>query len=238
MPQPLIGVTTYQEPARWSVWVREAALLATSYVRSVERSGGIPVLLPPLDDLSSVETVVGRLDGIIIAGGPDVEPSRYGAQPHERTGTPSVVRDRWELAVLRAAIDQDKPFLGVCRGMQLLNVCRGGTLIQHLPDSVGHEGHAPVLGKFSRHKVQVGLASSVGKVLGEYVDVPTYHHQAVDRLGKGLVPVAWAKDQVVEAVELQGHRFGIGVQWHPEEGDDLRIFQALVEAASAPSPGQ
>ena len=134
--------------------------------------------------------------------------------------------------MLRAAIELDKPFLGVCRGMQLLNVCRGGRLIQHLPDAVGHEGHAPVKGKFSRHKVQISLASSVGKILGEFADVPTYHHQAVERLGKGLVPVAWAKDQVVEAVELQGHRFGIGVQWHPEEGDDLRIFQALVEAAA------
>ncbi|MEO3788343.1 gamma-glutamyl-gamma-aminobutyrate hydrolase family protein [Actinocorallia sp. B10E7] len=232
MTRPLIGITTYQEAARWGVWIREAALLATSYPRSVERGGGEPVLLPPPASLDGVESLVSRLDGLVIAGGPDVEPARYGEAPHERTGTPDPARDRWESALLRAAMEADTPFLAICRGMQLLNVVQGGTLIQHLPDEVGHDRHLPQQGRFTRHRVRIAPDSLTGRLLGELVDVPTYHHQAVRHPGRGLVPVAWAADQVVEAVEVQGHRFGLGVQWHPEEGDDLRLFEALAEAAA------
>ena len=232
MTRPLIGITTYQEAARWGVWVREAALLATAYPRAVERGGGVAVLLPPPAGLDGVEVLVSRLDGLVIAGGPDVEPARYGEEPHESTGGPDVPRDRWESALLRAALEADKPFLAVCRGMQLLNVVQGGTLIQHLPDEVGHDRHLPRQGRFTRHKVRIAADSLAGRVLGEYADVPTYHHQAVRHLGRGLTPVAWAGDQVVEAIEAQDHRFGLGVQWHPEEGDDLRLFEALAKAAS------
>jgi putative glutamine amidotransferase len=228
--RPLIGVTTYFEAARWGVWVREAALIPASYLRAVERAGGVPVLIPPIAT-SGAEAVIRGLDGIIFAGGSDVDPSLYGAERHDQTGEPQPVRDRSELALVRAVIEADLPFLAICRGMQVLNVARGGILIQHLPEVVGHNGHAPSSGKIGKHPVQISVTSAVGKILGEKTVVPAYHHQAVKRLGKGLVAVAWTDDQVVEAVELQGHRFGVGVQWHPEEGDDMRLFEALVAEA-------
>ncbi|TDD72491.1 gamma-glutamyl-gamma-aminobutyrate hydrolase family protein [Actinomadura darangshiensis] len=229
---PLIGITTYQEPARWGVWVREAALLPVPYVRSVERAGGVPVLVPPAATLRGLDALVSRLDGIVLAGGGDIDPDLYGAVRHTETGPPQPQRDRFELALARAVIDADLPFLAICRGMQVLNVARGGALIQHLPEAVGHKGHAPETGMVGSHPVQISATSLVGKILGDSADVPAYHHQAVSRLGKGLSAVAWAEDQVVEAVELQGHRFGLAVQWHPEEGDDKRLFEALVAEAA------
>ncbi|HEY8481903.1 MAG TPA: gamma-glutamyl-gamma-aminobutyrate hydrolase family protein [Spirillospora sp.] len=229
---PLIGVTTYEEPARWGVWVREAALLPVPYVRAVERAGGIPVMLPPTASLRGLDELIGRLDGVILAGGGDVDPGLYGALRHPQTGPPQPRRDRFELALARAVVDADLPFLAVCRGMQVLNVARGGALVQHLPEAVGHDGHAPGTGLVGSHPVQISATSTVGKIMGEGADVPTCHHQAVSRLGRGLAPVAWAEDRVVEALELQGHRFGIAVQWHPEEGDDPRLFEALVAEAA------
>ncbi|GAA2595313.1 gamma-glutamyl-gamma-aminobutyrate hydrolase family protein [Actinomadura fulvescens] len=229
---PLIGVTTYLEPARWGVWVREAALLPVPYVRAVERAGGVPVLVPPMAGLRGLDSLVRGLDGLVLAGGGDLDPELYGAERHEATGPPQPQRDRFELALVRVAVEADLPFLAVCRGMQVLNVARGGTLVQHLPEAVGHEGHAPAVGMMGSHPVQISANSTIGKILGDAAEVPAYHHQAVSRLGKGLVAVAWATDQVVEAVELQGHRFGLGVQWHPEEGDDRRLFEALVAEAS------
>ncbi|QXJ26215.1 gamma-glutamyl-gamma-aminobutyrate hydrolase family protein [Actinomadura graeca] len=229
---PLIGVTAYQEPARWGVWVREAALLPATYPRSVERAGGVPVMLPPTASLRGLEALVSRLDGLVLAGGGDLDPELYGAVRHAETGPPQPQRDRFELALIRAAVDADLPFLAICRGMQVLNVARGGALVQHLPEAVGHEGHAPQTGIVGSHRVRISATSTVGKILGDASDVPTYHRQAVGRLGKGLSAVAWAQDQVVEAVELQGHRFGLGVQWHPEEGGDRRLFEALVAEAA------
>ncbi|MEW2359414.1 gamma-glutamyl-gamma-aminobutyrate hydrolase family protein [Spirillospora sp. NPDC029432] len=225
---PVIGITTYLEPARWGVWVREAALLPAPYARAVERAGGVPVMLPPTGGLRGVDALVRRLDGLVIAGGGDVDPDLYGADRHPETGPPQPQRDRFELALVRAAIEADLPFLAICRGMQVLNVARGGSLVQYLPQEVGNEDHAPAVGMVGRHRVHINPTSAVGKIMGDGADVPTYHHQAVKRLGKGLSAVAYAADQVVEAVELQGHRFGIGVQWHPEEGDDRRLFEALV----------
>ncbi|HEX2316988.1 MAG TPA: gamma-glutamyl-gamma-aminobutyrate hydrolase family protein [Thermomonospora sp.] len=233
---PLIGVTTYLEAARWGVWVREAALLPASYVRAVERAGGVALLLPPAASLDGVPALVRRLDGLVLTGGPDIDPALYGAQPHERTGPPQPRRDRFELALVRAAVDADLPFLAICRGMQALNVARGGTLVQHLPEAVGHDAHGPGPGRIGTHRVRISPTSTVGRILGESADVPTYHHQAVRRLGGGLVAVAWAEDQVVEAVEVQGHSFGLGVQWHPEDGDDPRLFEALVAAAGRRPP--
>jgi putative glutamine amidotransferase len=229
---PLIGVTTYLEPARWGVWVREAALLPAPYARAVERSGGVPVLLPPTGSLRGLDALVERLDGIVLAGGGDVDPGLYGAERHAETGPPQPQRDRFELALVRAVVRADLPFLAVCRGMQVLNVARGGTLVQHLPDEVGHTEHAPGPGKVGAHRVRISATSAVGKILGDDLEVPTYHHQAVARLGSGLAAVAWADDQVVEAVELHGHRFGLAVQWHPEEGEDRRLFEALVAEAA------
>ncbi|MFC5187573.1 gamma-glutamyl-gamma-aminobutyrate hydrolase family protein [Actinomadura harenae] len=230
---PLIGITTYLEPARWGVWVREAAVLPLPYIRAVERAGGVPVLLPPTGSLRGVRSLVAGLDGLVLAGGSDVDPELYGAEPHPETGAPQPARDRFELALVRAAIDADLPFLGICRGLQMLNVARGGGLVQHLPDVVGHREHAPDVGVIGWHRVRISPASLTGRILGDAVEVPSYHHQAADRLGKGLAAVAWADDQVVEAVELQGHRFGLAVQWHPEEGEDRRLFEALVAEASA-----
>jgi gamma-glutamyl-gamma-aminobutyrate hydrolase PuuD len=227
---PLIGITSNLEAARWADWVREAAVLPAVYQRAVERARAVPVLVPP-SVRATVPVLVERLDALIIAGGGDIDPSLYGEQPHEETGAPQPHRDRFEFALLRAAIDADLPFLAIGRGMQALNVARDGSLIQHLPDVVGGHAHDPSPGRFARHPVQISVTSTLGKTLGDNAEVMTGHHQAVRRLGKGLAPVAWADDQIVEAVELQGHRFGLGVQWHPEEADDPRLIEALVTEA-------
>ena len=229
--RPLIGITGYLEPARWSDFVREAVLSPVTYSRSVERAGGIPVVLPPVP-IDSVPRLVAGLDGVLISCGPDLDPRLYGSTRHEETTLPDRRRDTFDLALVRAAIDAGRPFLGICRGMHALNVVRGGSLIQHLPDVVGHDRHAPDPVKMSVHDISVSASSRLGRVIGSSAAVPTRHHQGVQRLGTGLLAVAWADDQIVEAVELEGHPFGIGVQWHPEEDDDLRLVTELVTAAS------
>jgi putative glutamine amidotransferase len=228
---PLIGITAGLEPARWAAWVREATVLPAVYQRAVERARAVPVVVPP-SVRATVPVLIERLDALIVTGGGDLEPTLYGEEPHEETGPPQPLRDRFEFALLRAAIEADLPFLAIGRGMQVLNVVREGSLIQHLPDVVGGDTHAPIPGGFGRHSVQISVTSALGKALGDHAEVATGHHQAVKRLGKGLATVAWAEDQIVEAVELQGHRFGLGVQWHPEESDDPRLIEALVAEAS------
>ncbi|MEU1127842.1 gamma-glutamyl-gamma-aminobutyrate hydrolase family protein [Streptomyces sp. NPDC005899] len=230
MHRPLIGVTTYLEPAaRWGVWELPAAVLPAAYPRLVRRSGGLAVLLPP-DEAERAADVVARLDGLVVAGGADVDPGLYGAERDFRTGPPAHARDVWEPALLRAALAADVPVLGICRGMQLLNVALGGTLIQHLDGHAGPYGKAGILGEHVVTPVEGTLYASL--VPGE-ASVPTYHHQAVDRLAPGLVASAYAADGTVEAVELPGPRWALGVQWHPEMGEDLRVMRALVEAARA-----
>ncbi|MFH9007763.1 gamma-glutamyl-gamma-aminobutyrate hydrolase family protein [Streptomyces afghaniensis] len=226
MARPLIGVSTYLEAgARWGVWELEAALLPVGYPRLVQRAGGLAAMLPP-DDPAYAAAAVARLDGLVIAGGPDVEPVRYGAEPHPRTGPPARERDAWELALIDAALTARVPLLGICRGMQLLNVALGGTLVQHL------DGHAEVVGVFGSHAVKPVPGSLYAGVVPEETSVPSYHHQAVDRLGEGLVPSAYADDGTVEALELpSGEGWVLGVQWHPEMGEDVRVMRALVEAA-------
>jgi putative glutamine amidotransferase len=222
----LIGVSTYLESgARWGVWELEAALLPVGYPRLVQRAGGLAAMLPP-DDPERAAEAVARLDGLVIAGGPDVEPVRYGAEREPRTGPPAPERDAWELALVDAALAADVPLLGICRGMQLLNVALGGTLVQHL------DGHAEVVGVFGGHPVKPVPGTLYAGIVPEETSVPTYHHQAVDRLGEGLVPSAYAADGTVEAVELPGPGWVLGVQWHPEMGDDVRVMRALVEAAA------
>ncbi|MFF4016837.1 gamma-glutamyl-gamma-aminobutyrate hydrolase family protein [Streptomyces sp. NPDC001843] len=228
--RPLIGVSTYLEAgARWGVWELEAALLAAAYPRLVQRAGGLTAMLPP-DDPAHAAATVARLDGVVIAGGPDVDPARYGAERSPRTGPPAPERDAWELALIDAALAARVPLLGICRGMQLLNVALGGTLVQHL------DGHAEAVGVFGGHPVKPVPGTRYAEAVPEETTVPTYHHQAVDRLGEGLVPSAHAADGTVEALELPSADWVVGVQWHPEMGEDLRVMQALVRAASGPGP--
>ncbi|GAA2809284.1 gamma-glutamyl-gamma-aminobutyrate hydrolase family protein [Kitasatospora sp. CM 4170] len=224
--RPLIGITSYQDEAAWSVWRQRASLLPQTYVDAVVRAGGTPVLLPPQP--GGAEHLVDALDGLVLAGGPDVDPARYGAAADPRTGPPHPARDDWEDRLLHAALARDLPLLGVCRGMQLLNVALGGTLLQHLPE----RSHQIVPAGFVRHPVAVEDGSRLAGVLGGATDVSCYHHQAVDRIGRGLQVTARSADGTVEALELPGHRFVLGVQWHPEtDPDDDRLFHAFLTAS-------
>lgn len=221
----LVGVTTYLEQARWGgVWDLPAALLPQAYVRLVTRAGGTAVLLPPQHEGAAAEAV-RRMDAVIVSGGPDVEPAAYGQDRDPRTGPPAAERDAWESAVLRAALAGGTPLLGVCRGMQLLNVVCGGTLHQHL------DGHVGTPGTFDRHRVVPRAGTLLAGLMPGPADVPTHHHQAVDRLGTGLAVSADAGDGTVEAVEGPGPGFVLGVQWHPEQDDDLRLVHGLLAAA-------
>ncbi|MCD0481309.1 gamma-glutamyl-gamma-aminobutyrate hydrolase family protein [Streptacidiphilus sp. ASG 303] len=230
--RPLIGVTTYLATARWGVWEEPAVLLPAAYPALVRAAGGLAVMLPP-DGPAAAPAVAARLDALVVSGGPDVDPALYGARRHPRTGPAVPERDRWEAALLRAALAAGLPLLGICRGMQLLNVVCGGTLLQHLPEAVGHEGHCPSTGAYARHLVLPVPGTTVAGLLPEpAVEVPTYHHQAVDRLGAGLRVAARAADGTVEALEGDGPGFVLGVQWHPEQGTDVRLVHALVRAAA------
>jgi gamma-glutamyl-gamma-aminobutyrate hydrolase PuuD len=228
-----IGLTTYVEDARWGVWAERAALLPSTYVATVAAAGALPVLLPPLVpgdvDAAATEAMAG-IDGLVLTGGSDVDPGRYDATAHAATDPPQPDRDAWELALLRAALVADRPVLAVCRGIQLLNVAQGGTLHQHLPDVLGRGAHRPELGAYAHLTVSVERDSRLAAIVGEAPEVHCHHHQAIDRLGDGLEVCARAADGTIEAVELPGPRFVLGVQWHPEEDGDDRLFQALVDA--------
>jgi putative glutamine amidotransferase len=234
--QPVIGVSAYCQQARWGTWEQPAVLLPQRYTDMVAEAGGLPVLLPPLAHIAGV---LGRLDGLVLSGGGDIDPSRYGAERDPATGPPGP-RDGAELELCRHALASGLPMLGICRGLQVINVALDGTLHQHLPDLVGHDGHSPEPGGYGTHKVSVAPASQLARALGRTeAAVPTHHHQAIDRLGAGLTAVAWADDDVIEAVEFASPgdeepgetRFMVAVQWHPEAGDDPSLFRALVAAA-------
>jgi putative glutamine amidotransferase len=231
----LVGISSYAEEARWGPWQLPCALLPLSYAEQVAAAGGVPVLLPPLP---GVTAAVGRLDALILSGGGDLDPAGYGAQPDPETSRVYPERDRAELDLLAAALAARVPVLGICRGLQILNVSRGGTLQQHLPDSGGHRAGP---GTFGRHQVRVAPGSRLAGLLGPpdnggelRLDVPTAHHQAIGRLGAGLVATAWAADGTIEAVEpapAARAEFLIAVQWHPEQGTDPRLFRALIRFA-------
>jgi len=231
MPRPLIGICTYREPATWGRWNGvDATLLPAAYTDAVRAGGGTPVLLPPLGPGDEASTVVGRLDGLVLSGGPDVNPSRYGAEPHPATGRWRDDRDVSEMALLTAADDIALPVLGICRGMQLMAVTAGGTLLQHVPDVTGTDRHSPGPDTYGTVQVRTVAGSRLAGILGATVTVACHHHQAVAD-HPGFVSVAAADDALLEAIETPGERFRLGVQWHPETQSDARLFQALVAAA-------
>jgi putative glutamine amidotransferase len=229
--RPLIGITSYAEEIRWGVWTEEAVLVPLSYVRAVDHAGGRALVVPPSEE--GLEETLSALDGLILSGGADLDPALYGVEAHPETDLPRPARDQAELRLLEAALERDMPVLAVCRGSQLLNVARGGDLVQHLPDQLGHEHHRHEPGQFSDHSVRLDPTSRVGRLLGEHAPVKSHHHQGYGRLGQGLQEAAWADDGTVEALEDPERRFAVGVLWHPEEGEDFELFRALVDQARA-----
>jgi putative glutamine amidotransferase len=233
---PVVGIVAQEANARWGPWHRQAVLLPAAYVDRLSDAGALPVLLPPLGPAAI--GVLPRLDALVLAGGGDLAPSTYGGSTHPSVYGVNVARDQTELAITAAADGRGLPVLAICRGIQVLNVARGGTLHAHLPDIVGHEGHSGGDGEYGRHEVVVGAGSRLAGAMGQAGmaraarwDVATHHHQAVDRVGRGLVVVARADDGTIEAVE-DPTRFVVGVQWHPEVDEDGRLFRALVAAAA------
>jgi putative glutamine amidotransferase len=229
--RPIVGVTSYVEQARFGAWDVPAALIPFSYVQAIQRAGGRALVVPPSED--GVEETLDVLDGLLLSGGSDLDPSLYGADPHPETRHIRPERDRAELALLQAALARDLPVLAVCRGSQVLNVARGGNLVQHLPETIGHEAHRETPGVFSDHVVEVDPDSRLGAIVGASVDVKSHHHQGYGDVGEGLRVVARADDGTVEAVEDPERRFAVGVLWHPEEGEDAALFEALVAEAGA-----
>ena len=226
--RPLIGISTYREQARWGFWDVPAVLLPAAYADAVATAGGEPVLLPTA---AVSADVVARLDGLVLAGGADVDPARYGEEPGPHTAATRLDRDASEVAVLQAALGRDLPLLAICRGMQLLNVVLGGTLVQHLPDVPETEPHQSGLGLYAERKVRTAPGSRLDAVLGPTATVNCHHHQALDRIAPALTASAWAEDGVVEGAEADGRRFCLAVQWHPETSEDRRLFDGLVAAA-------
>ncbi|SDP89614.1 gamma-glutamyl-gamma-aminobutyrate hydrolase family protein [Lentzea jiangxiensis] len=222
--KPLVGISTYLERTRFGHWDVEAAVLYRGYLDCVVQAGGNPVMLPPVGAWNA-ETIA-FLDGLVIAGGADIDPAAYGAERDDRTGTPNPARDETEFALVEAALKLDLPLLGVCRGMQVLNVALGGTLHQHV------EGHNPAPAVFEHTEIEIAEGTALHGILGGRTTVQCHHHQSLDRVADGLGVTARAPDGTVEAVELEGARFVVGVQSHPEQDiEDLRLFAALVDVA-------
>jgi putative glutamine amidotransferase len=236
MGRPVIGIGAGLEQAQWSVWDQEAFLLPRSYVDAVQRAGALVLIIPPDEDLvTDPDEVLDMIDALLLAGGADIDPSAYGSTRRPQTVHTVPERDTFEIALARRALERDMPFLGICRGMQLLNVACGGTLYQHLPDTHGHHEHRRVLGTFdgADHDVRLAAGSLIARAAGEQLHgTKSHHHQGVDRVGDGLEVTGWsAIDNLPEAIEMPGRRFALGVQWHPEADPAAREIAALVEAA-------
>jgi putative glutamine amidotransferase len=231
-PRPVIGISAYREEAQWGVWSQSAVLVPATYVDKVTAAGGIALVIPPSSlTQGSVGQILDRLDGLVMAGGADLNPELYGEEPHEETTGWRNDRDDAEMSLVDSALSRDLPVLGICRGLQLMTVHAGGRLEQHLPDVVGHERHRPTLGVFGEHEVTLVDGSLAAETLGSSVRVKSYHHQGVADAGTMSV-VGNADDGTIEAVQDTRRRFALGVLWHPEAGDDPRLFDALIAAAS------
>lgn len=230
---PVIGIACAVLPAKWGPWHQPAAVVAADYVLQVQRAGGLAVVLPPHD--GDPGPLLDAIDGLMLTGGNDIEAAAYGAEPHPEAEIPDAARDSWEAALIRAALDRDMPVLGICRGMQVMNVAYGGTLTQHLPESHGTHDHRRTTGSFegNDHMVRLDEGSLVARAAGEFVhSVPSHHHQAVDQVGEGLILTGRsADDGVAEAIEMPGRRFALGVQWHPEADPGSGVIAAFVDAA-------
>lgn len=236
--RPVIGICTAVERARWSVWDQEAMLTPRSYVDAIQRAGGLAVLVPPDPRLlEDPDEMLDRLDGLVLAGGADLDPASYGQPRHETTVDTDPERDAVEMALARRALERDLPMLAICRGMQVLNVATGGTLHQHLPERYGHHEHRRAVGSFdgADHDVRLEPGSLAARAAGEELHgTKSHHHQGVDRIGEGLRVTGWSvMDELPEAVEMPGRRFALGVQWHPEADETSNLIAALVEEAGA-----
>ncbi len=234
MARPVIGICTPLELARWGAWALDAFLLPRNYVDAVHRAGAMALLLAPDPVLTEdPDEVLDRLDGLMLAGGADIDPRSYGAVAHPLTIGSVPERDAFEVALTRRALERDLPLLGICRGMQIMNVACGGTLHQHLPELFGHEEHRRVLGSFegADHDVRLAPGSLAARAAGEERHATkSHHHQGVDRVGEGLEVTGWALvDELPEAIELPGNGFALGVQWHPEADETSRLIAALVQ---------
>jgi gamma-glutamyl-gamma-aminobutyrate hydrolase PuuD len=229
--RPIIGITTYLTSARFGAWEEDAALIPAAYVRAVEAAGGRALLVPP--SMEGIDETLDRLDGLLFSGGPDLDPELYGQEAHAETDDVVPERDRAEIALLQAALERDMPVLAVCRGSQLLNVARGGDLVQHLPEVVGDEKHKHTPGVFADHDVDLVSGTRVQQILGDHAPVKSHHHQGYGQLGEGLREAARADDGTIEALEDPSRRFALGVLWHPEAGEDSALVEALVEEARA-----
>jgi putative glutamine amidotransferase len=238
MSRPAIGICAALERARWSVWDQQAFLLPRSYIDAVQRAGGLALMLPADDNaIGDPDSVLDLIDGLILAGGADIDPGAYGSERHAETLGTVPERDTFEIALTRRAFERDLPLLGICRGMQLMNVARGGTLLQHLPESHGHSDHRRNPGSFdgADHDVRLRDGSLAARAAGETTHgTKSHHHQAVDRLGEGFEITGWSTlDELPEAIEAPESRFALGVQWHPEADETSRLIEALVAEAAA-----
>lgn len=233
---PLIGICTPLERARWAVWDMPAALVAEPYLQAVWAAGGRTLLIPPDAALEAdPDSILVVLDGIMLVGGADIESCRYGARPHTDAEPAQTTRDAVELALVRRAAARDLPVLGICRGMQVINVASGGTLWQHLPDSHATSDHRRTAGTFegNGHTVRLVDGSLAASAAGESDHhVLSHHHQSVDRVGDGLIVSGVAEDGIVEAIESPQHPYLLGVQWHPEADPSSRVIASLVRAAA------
>ena len=235
MSRPVIGICAAVEQARWAAWDVVVAMAPRTYATAVQAAGGLAAILPPDPAVTAEpDLLLDRIDGLLLAGGSDIDPAVYGAEPAPETAGQRIERDEFELALLRRAIERDMPALGICRGMQMLNVACGGTIDQHVPNGLGgNVRHREVPGTFSSHEVEVEPGSLAARAIAsDRADVKSHHHQGVDRLGEGLsVTGRSTEDGLIEAIEVPGSGYALGVLWHPEEDVESNVITSLVAAA-------